>query len=228
MKILLIAALSCLVLSAAAGPSQAQSLGDKIVGGLKKGAEAVGEGTSTVVDAVEGSVESTEQLFSGGQPPSETRARLDATAERSIARLLAEKPETATLFEAAAGYAVFDVRKVTLAGFSGGAGRGVAIDSPDDRRVYMTMKTAGVGLALGIGGFESQLIILFQDPAGFDAFVTQGYDASANAGSMLGDDKSEFEIEFRDGRAVFVLTTKGWRVAASATGSTFKPDKDLN
>jgi len=224
MKLPLIGALSCLITTAA----PAQSLGDKFVGGIQKGARAVGEGASTVAGAVEGSINSTTKLFSSDQNPSETRARLNATADHSLARLFEEQPEAQKLYGQAVGNAVFDVRKVTLVGFSGGAGRGVAADQGNYRRVYMNMTTAGVGLALGIGGFESQLVILFEDEAGFERFVTQGFDASANAGSMAGDEQSEIEIEFRNGRAVFVLTTKGWRVAASATGSTFWPDEDLN
>lgn len=224
MKLLIICVLSCLVATTTA----AQSLGDKIVGGIQKGAQAVGEGASTVAGAVESSINSTAELFSSDDDPAKTREKLDATAEQSLMRLFDEQPKAQDLYEQSAGYAVFDVRKVTLVGFSGGAGRGVATDYEQEQRVYMNLTTAGVGLALGIGGFESQLIILFEDKAGFDRFVTQGFDASANAGSMVGDEKSEIEIEFRNGRAIFVLTTKGWRVAATATGSTFWPDKDLN
>ena len=224
MKLVLIYALIFLGANAAA----AQSLGEKIVSGVQKGALAIGEGASIAAGAVEGSVNSTRELFTSDDDPSETRARLDATADRSLTRLFEEQPQVSELYEQAVGYAVFDVRKVTLAGFSGGAGRGVSWDQGNEQRVYMNMSTAGVGLALGIGGFESQLVILFEDDAGFDRFITEGFDASANAGSMVGDEKSDFEIEFRDGRAVFVLTTKGWRVAASATGSRFWPDEDLN
>lgn len=224
MKLHMICALLCVSASAAT----AQSLGEKIIGGIQKGAEAVGEGASNVAGAVEGSVNSTKELFSSEDDPSETRARLDATADRSITRLFEEQPQSIELYEQAVGYAVFDVRKVTLVGFSGGAGRGVAWDQGNNRRVYMNMSTAGVGLALGIGGFESQLVIFFKDNTGFEQFVTNGFDASANAGSMVGDEKSEVEIQFRDGRAVFVLTKKGWRVAATATGSKFWPDADMN
>lgn len=71
-------------------------------------------------------------------------------------------------------------------------------------------------------------MIFFKDNTGFEQFVTNSFDASANAGSMVGDEKSEVEIQFRDGRAVFVLTKKGWRVAATATGSKFWPDADMN
>lgn len=224
MKTVWICAFLCVLSSAALG----QSLGEKVLGGLQKGAEKVGEGASNVVGAVEGSISSTADLFSSNDTPDDARSMLDATAERSLARLFEEQPDAKALFDQSAGYAVFDVRKVTLVGFSGGAGRGVAVDQESGRRIYMKMTTAGVGLALGIGGFESQLVVAFEDGAAFNSFVTQGFDASANAGAMVGDEKSDIEIEFRDGRAVFVLTNKGWRVAASATGSTFWPDEDLN
>lgn len=219
-------ALVFVCLSATVG--YAQTLGDKIVGGIQKGAEAVGDGASAVAGAIEGSVESTSELFSSDDDPADTRARLDATAASAMSRLATEQPEAQSLLDNSAGYAVFDVRKVTLVGFSGGAGRGVAVSQSNGNRVYMKMTTGGVGLALGIGGFESQMVMLFENPSDFDQFVSQGFDASANAGSMFGDEKSDLEIEFRDGRAVFALTKKGWRVAASATGSSFWPDDDLN
>lgn len=224
MKTALICALACILSNAA----HADGLGEKILGGLQKGADKVGEGASNIAGAVEGSIASTKELFSSDENPSETRARLDTTSESSLTRLFDEHPDAVALFEQSAGYAVFDVRKVTLVGFSGGAGRGVAVDRTTAQRTYMNMTTGGVGLALGIGGFESQMVVLFEDAGNFASFVTQGFDASANAGTMFGDEKSDLEIEFRNGRAVFVLTKKGWRVAASATGSTFWPDQKLN
>lgn len=228
MRTFWVCALLCALPCAMSGAALGQSLGEKILGGLEKGADKVGEGVSNVAGAVEGSIASTKELFSSDENPDEVRSRLDATAQSALARLFEQKPEAKALFDQSAGYAVFDVRKVTLIGFSGGAGRGVAVDPQSGGRVYMNMTTAGVGLALGIGGFESQLVAFFEDSSDFDRFVTQGFDASANAGTMLGDEKSDIEIEFRNGRAVFVLTKKGWRVAASATGSTFWPDQDLN
>ena len=55
----------------------------------------------------------------------------------------------------------------------------------------MNMATAGVGMSLGLGGFETQVVILFEDAWDFDEFVSMGYDATAEAGSMFGDAKSD-------------------------------------
>ena len=81
-------------------------------------------------------------------------------AGETLTRLFAEQPEAADLFELSAGYAVFDTRKVVLFGLAAGAGRGVAASRTDDRRIYMNMGTAGVGMSLGIGGFETQVVLL--------------------------------------------------------------------
>ncbi len=37
---------------------------------------------------------------------------------------------------------------------------------------------------LGVGGFETQAVLLFQDGWDFNEFVTMGYDATAEAGTM--------------------------------------------
>ena len=95
-------------------------------------------------------------------------------AGETLARLFVEQPEAADLFELGAGYAIFDTRKLVLFGVAAGAGRGVAVSRTDDERIYMNMGTAGVGMSLGIGGFESQVAILFEDEWDFNEFVTMG------------------------------------------------------
>ena len=92
----------------------------------------------------------------------------------------------------------------------------------------MNMATAGVGMSLGLGGFETQVAILFQDEWDFDEFVTLGYDATAEAGSMFGDEKAEIGVRFVDGRAIFVLTKQGWKVSATAAGTRYWADANLN
>jgi hypothetical protein len=112
--------------------------------------------------------------------PQETRAKLDAMADETLARLFLEQPEAAELFVLSAGYAVFDTRKLVVFGLAAGAGRGVAVSHADDaRRIYMNMATGGVGMSLGLGGFETQVAILFKDVWDFDEFVAMGYDATA-------------------------------------------------
>ena len=109
-----------------------------------------------------------------------------------------------------------------------GYGRGVAVDKGTGARVYMKVATTGAGLSFGLGGFASQLVILFENSAEFNKFMAQGMDATAEVGTMTGDDKEQLALRFNEGKAVFVLTGKGWKVGAKLTGSRYWPDEALN
>ncbi|KUJ86056.1 hypothetical protein AVO45_03580 [Ruegeria marisrubri] len=222
----------CLVICA---PVSADGLLDKIkegaestVGAVERGVDKAGEAIGKGVDKVEESIDSTSELISNEATPEETRARLDAMADEILARLLTENPDAKAIYEASAGYAAFDTRKVTVFPFSGGYGRGVAISTADGSRTYMNMGSGGLGAALGIGGFETQFVIFFETQADFDVFVIQGFEASAESSVMYGDDRTEQSARFVDGRSVFVLDKKGWRVAAGASGTRFWKSPELN
>ena len=231
MSITRLAALTALAVTLAAS-SHAQSLRERMQQGVSKmqqGATEVQKGVAGATGRIEESVDSSVDLMTNEPTPQETRDKLDAMADETLARLFAEQPEAAELFELSAGYAVFDTRKLVLFGLAAGAGRGVAVSrAEDERRIYMNMATAGVGMSLGLGGFETQVAILFKDEWDFDEFVTLGYDATAEAGSMFGDEKAEIGVRFVDGRAIFVLTKQGWKVSATAAGTRYWADANLN
>ena len=194
---------------------------------MQQGASEVQKGVAGATGRIEESVDFSVDLMTNEPTPQETRDKLDAMADETLARLFAEQPEAAELFDLSAGYAVFDTRKLVLFGLAAGAGRGVAVSRAEDqRRIYMNMATAGVGMSLGLGGFETQVAILFQDEWDFDEFVTLGYDATAEAGSMFGDEKAEIGVRFVDGRAIFVLTKQGWKVSATAAGTKYWADAE--
>ena len=205
-----------------AAPVNAEGFLDK----LKTGAGKVGDVAKKGVDAVGDTVESTTELVSDEETPEATRAKLDNMANDVLARLLAENPEAAQAYEINEGYAVFDMRRISVFPLSTGYGRGVAV--ADGARTYMQMGTGGVGAAFGIGGFESQFVILFETPADFERFVENGYDASADAGKMEGTERATTKVQFTDGRSFFVLSKKGWRVNANASGTKYWKDNDLN
>ena len=219
----------------ATGPAGAEGLGDRLRQGMSKvgeGARSVGEGigqgVARVGDRIDENIRSTEQLLSDGESPEAKRAELDAMASEALSRLFAEQPEALDLFLLSAGYAVFDTRKLVLVGVAAGGGRGVAVSRTGDRRVYMNMGTAGVGLSFGLGGFDTQQIMFFETDWDFADFLRNGYDATAEAGALAGADRSNLGMRFVDGRAVFVLTTDGWKVSATATGTRYWIDGDLN
>jgi hypothetical protein len=207
-----------------ASQGAAQSLRDRLSNGLNQAGTAV-QNTARAVDQ---SVASAVQLAQGEATPEQTRATLDAMALATLQRLFAENPAAQAQFERSAGFAVFDTRRSTLLGITAGFGRGMAMARPPGVPTYMRMATGGVGFAFGIGGFESQVVFLFETPVDFEIFVRQGLDASAQAVAVAGDDKAEETLRFIDGRSIFVLGRKGWRVGATAAGTKYWPDPALN
>ena len=202
----------------------AQTVFDKIKEGANKAGNVVGKS----IESVGETIESTADLAADEGTPEQSRASRDAMAEKTLAQLFSKNEAANDLYNASAGCAVFDTRKVVTLGIAAGFGRGVAISKETDTRTYMNMGTGGVGLSLGIGGFESQVVILFEKAAEFEDFVANGYDATAEAGTMFGDDKADQKVRFVDGRSIFVLSKKGWKVSTSAAGTKYWPDKDLN
>jgi len=227
-----------LLLVFAATVSNAEISLDGLKDRAAKAAQKIGETTESAVDAagvaaekasgvINEQVDSTTKGLKDEATPQETRAKLDAMAETTLQRLFAEQPASRDLFDRSAGYAVFDKREASFYVVAG-YGRGVVVDAKTGSRVYMKMATTGAGLSLGLGGFESQIVILFEDSAQFEEFVAQGLDATAEAGTMAGEEKDQLALRFNEGKAVFVLTGKGWKIAAKLTGSRYWPDDQLN
>lgn len=201
----------------------AKAVGETAGGAVDTAGEVAGKAT----DAAKETVDSTKKDLRDEATPEATRAKLDAMAKTTLARLLAEQPASRVLFDRSAGYAVFDKREASFYVVAG-YGRGVAVNRGNEARTYMKMATTGAGLSFGIGGFDSQLVILFEDRGRFAEFVNRGVDASAQVGTMTGEKRDELRVQFSEGKAVFVLTDKGWKLAAKLTGSRYWPDDELN
>ena len=125
-----LALLTALIATLAAGSSQAQSLRER----MQQGASKVQQGAVGAAGRVGKSVNSSVNIMTNEPTPQETRAKLDAMADETLARFFLEQPEAAELFELSAGYAVFDTRKLVLFGLAAGAGRGVAVSRTEDAR----------------------------------------------------------------------------------------------
>jgi hypothetical protein len=193
-----------------ASPASADGLLGKISKGASNAATTVGNAAKNVGQ----SIDSTGDLVAGEGSPEATREKLDAMSTDTLDRLFSENPDAADLFARSAGYAVFDTRRLVALGVATGYGRGVAVSRITGDRIYMKMGTGGIGLSLGIGGFETQVVILFEDTDRFEAFISYGFDAAAETSAMFGADKADEALHFVDGRSFFFLTKKGWKVSA--------------
>lgn len=232
MRAIVFAAAICAVLPVSA---TSEGLWNKVKKGASDTGQAIGNTAEQVGGAVDGAanavgdaVSSTAEMVSDEETPEKTRERIDSVAAETLEKLFASNSEAKDLFDISHGYAVFDARQITLVEATAGYGRGVAVAKEDESKTYMSMGTGGVGLSLGIGGFDRKIVMLFEEAEIFRQFVDNGYDATAQAGTMFGDDKESQEVRFVDGRSIFVLTKKGWKVSASAAGTKYWKDADLN
>jgi len=226
---------ACSTLATADEPT----LFEKLKEGAAKTANQIGTATSETADAASQAldkaaanasqtIESTKQDLGDSATPAQTRAKLDALAEQTLEQLFDNEPKARKLFDESAGYAVFVSRQVELL-VAAGYGRGVAVDLGTDQRTYMKMGSGGVGVGFGLGGFASRTVILFETPFAFNKFITQGTDATAEAGTMTGDQTDQLKLNFNDdGQAIFVLTGNGWKISAKLLATKYWPDQSLN
>lgn len=190
-------------------------------------AQAVGQAANQAAEQVNQTLDRTKQDLRDEPTVAQTRAKLDEMSTATLERLFQDQPRTRDLYDASYGYAVFNTRQVAMV-LAGAYGRGVAVNRETDARTYMKMGSAGLGVGLGVGGFDVQVVMFFEHAFGFNQFITQGLDATAEAGSITGDEHEDLRFGFHQGRASFVLTRKGWQVSAKLLGTKYWPDEALN
>jgi lipid-binding SYLF domain-containing protein len=154
----------------------------------------------------------------------ERRQEIDRNAQATLDELLKTHDGVRDLYGRAAGYAVFTVTK---GGFivSGGGGNGVAVDRASGKRTYMRMGTGGIGL--GIGGQRYSLVVLFESADRLGKFVAGGWDSSATAEAVAGQDGVAIRSSFIDGIALYQITDKGLMAQADVSGTKFWVNEEL-
>jgi lipid-binding SYLF domain-containing protein len=154
----------------------------------------------------------------------ERRQEIDRNAQAILDEALNAEPGARDLYGRAVGYAVFTVTK---GGFivSGGGGNGVAVDKANGQRTYMRMGTGGIGL--GIGGQRYALVMLFENADRLGKFVAGGWDSSATAEAVAGQEGVAVRSSFIDGVAFYQVTEKGLMAQADVSGTKFWVNDEL-
>jgi lipid-binding SYLF domain-containing protein len=154
----------------------------------------------------------------------ERRRETDTNAQTTLDGLLSSQNSARTLFDRAAGYAVFTVTK---GGFivSGGGGNGVAVNKATGQHTYMRMGTGGIGL--GIGGQRYSLVMLFETEDRLNKFVAGGWDSRATAEAAAGKEGVAVQSSFFDGVAFYQITEKGLMAHADISGTKFWVNDEL-
>ena len=153
------------------------------------------------------------------------QAEVWAISNGARAQLLKDNAKAKELFDKAYGWAAFDNLKLGFF-FSGGGGKGVAVNKKTGHKTYMGMGSAGFGLSFG--GKKYQVVFLFQDSKTFKNFVENGWEATADASAAAGKAGAGAQTNFVNGLAIYQLDTKGLMASADISGTKYSKDDDLN
>jgi lipid-binding SYLF domain-containing protein len=153
------------------------------------------------------------------------QGQINATAGAALDQLLKENPKAKELYEKAYGWAAFDNLKLGFF-FSGGGGKGVAVEKKSKKRTYMNMGAAGFGLAFG--GKKYQVVFLFQDSQTFRNFVDKGWQAQGNVNATAGQESAGGQTAFVNGMAIYQISGAGLMANVDVSGTKYFKDKDLN
>ena len=153
------------------------------------------------------------------------RAEINRVAQEALDEVLGKSKNAPKLFEKAYGYAVFDNLRITFI-FTGGGGKGVAVNKATGKRTYMKMGTGG--LAFGIGAQKYQVVMFFETEEIFTRFIKKGWKAETGANAAAGTAGANVGASFVNGIAVYQITESGLMASADISGTKYKVDKKLN
>ncbi|MGY3930299.1 Uncharacterized conserved protein [Aeromonas encheleia] len=167
-----------------------------------------------------------------GDNPDEQRSNIQQMRQQTLSTLYGQNPNIRQEVARAKGYAVFNNVNNNLLVLSAGSGYGVLRDNRTGRDTYMKMATAGMGIGMGIKKFQA--VIIFNDTAALDRFITTGFDASAQA-DMAAKSANDGKVVVSEAAnadfqkvKMYQLTEKGVAVQATMQGYKYWPDDELN
>ncbi len=151
---------------------------------------------------------------------------IDTRSQTTINELLETNDSAKRLYAEAAGYAVFAATKVGGFLVTGAGGSGVVVNKGTGDRVYMRMGSGGLGF--GLGAQQYNLVIMFEDAPHVERFMDGGWDSSATAQAVAGQEGINLTSSFIDGVAFFQITDKGLMAIADVSGTRFWVAETLN
>ena len=128
------------------------------------------------------------------------------------------------------GYATLSNANTNIIFVSSSHGRGVAYNNETGEEVFMRMKEVGIGL--GAGAREYDLIFVFDNKEAWYKFISGQTKFGGEASATATDGKSGGALEgaslASSGIWVYQMTTKGISLEATLNGTKYYTDKKLN
>ncbi len=166
-----------------------------------------------------------------GHSPAQKRQYTQDMKSDTLQDLYRRKPETRSLVQNAAGYGVFSNINTQLLWFGAGNGYGVVVDNRTGKKTYMSMGEAGVGIGVGLKDFRE--VIIFNNRAKLNNFVTSGWNvgtaqASAEAKYESDGASAAGEANLDADVVVYQMTEKGISLRVNFGASKYWVNDELN
>ncbi len=169
-------------------------------------------------------------LFHGEKDPEKERQEILKMRQETLAGLYKQAPEAEEEISDAVGYAVFSNTGINILVVSTANGAGVAHNKSTGDDIFMKMFSAGGGLGMGIKDFRG--IFIFSTQEAFDVFVSEGWQAGAQADAAAKSDAQgdamSTAIDVGPGIKLYQITKKGLALQATIQGTKYWKDDDLN
>lgn len=148
----------------------------------------------------------------------------------TLAKLYKIRPGSREAVKSAVGYAVFSNVGVNVFFISGGNGYGVLRDNRSGKDTYMKMLSGGLGLGIGVKDFRG--VFVFTKRKAMHQFVTEGWDASAQADAAAKAGKKggalAGAVDVAPGIKLYQITENGLAIQVTVQGTKYWKDDDLN
>lgn len=150
--------------------------------------------------------------------------------EEVLQELYKLKPSTKKEIRRAEGYAVFSNIGVNLIIASTAGGKGIVVDSKNNKETFMRMASVGLGIGLGVKDFRA--VFIFDDREALENFIEHGWDFSgqADAAAKSGEKggSANMEATVIPGAKVYQITETGLALQATLQGTKYWKDKQWN
>lgn len=149
---------------------------------------------------------------------------------QSLNQLYQKEPAAKGAVANAAGYAVFSNFGFKVLFMGGAGGKGMAVNNATKQETFMKMAEFQPGL--GLGAEKYHIILIFENPAAFNKFITSGWEIGANAMAAAKDGNEGGGVAgamtVSEGVKMYQLSETGAIVGVSITAAKYYKDDDLN
>jgi hypothetical protein len=150
--------------------------------------------------------------------------------DNTLAEMYLKSPYLEDRVKNSAGYGVFSNINTQLLILGSGNGYGVITDNSNGKTTFMRMAQGGVGLGVALTDFRE--LIIFNNPAVMNQFISSGWDFGVQGDAVLKSKTkgaaASGQVPFDSDIIIYQLTKQGIALRTNVGAEKYWIDSDLN